>query len=67
MEVLFPRSSGVDGHKREVVACLVRTEPDGTMRKEVRAFGTTTPDILALADWLAAHGVTHVAMESTGV
>ncbi len=26
-----------------------------------------TPDILALADWLAAHEVTHVAMESTGV
>jgi transposase len=67
MEVLFPRCCGVDVHKREVVACLVSTEPDGTMRKEVRAFGTMTPDILALADWLAAHGVTHVAMESTGV
>jgi transposase len=67
MEVLYPRCCGLDVHKREVVACLVSIEPDGTVRKEVRAFGTMTPDILALADWLAAHGVTHVAMESTGV
>ena len=26
-----------------------------------------TDDLLALADWLAAEGVTHIAMESTGV
>jgi transposase len=26
-----------------------------------------TDDLLALADWLAAENVTHVAMESTGV
>ena len=31
------------------------------------AFGCTTPDLLALADWLAFCGVTSVAMESTGV
>jgi len=33
----------------------------------VQTFGTTTADLLTLRDWLAAHGVTHVAMESTGV
>ena len=67
MDVIYPRCCGLDVHKREVVACLVSTEPDGSVRKQVRAFGTMTPDILALADWLAAHGVSHVAMESTGV
>src|SRR5215211_6307334 len=67
MEVIYPRCCGLDVHKREVVACLVSSEPDGTARKEVRAFGTMTPDILALVDWLATHEVTHVAMESTGV
>jgi transposase len=67
MDVIYPRCCGLDVHKREVVACVVSTEPDGTWRKEVRAFGTMPPDILALADWLAAHAVTHVAMESTGV
>ena len=38
-----------------------------TVQHEVRTFGTTTGDLLALADWLTAHGCTHVAMESTGV
>jgi transposase len=67
MDVIYPRCCGVDVHKREVVACLVTSDPDGTPRKAIRAFGTMTPDILALADWLAAQEVTHVAMESTGV
>src|SRR5215212_3435904 len=67
MEVIYPRCCGLDVHKREVVAYMVRTEPDGTVLKEVRAFGAITPDILVLADWLAAHEVSHVAMESTGV
>ena len=34
---------------------------------ETRSFGTLTDDLLALADWLTAAGVTHVAMEATGV
>ena len=34
---------------------------------QVRTFGTMTADLLALADWLAARGIRHVAMESTGV
>jgi len=33
----------------------------------VRRFSTATPDLLELADWLAAQGVTHVAMEATGI
>jgi transposase len=33
----------------------------------VRSFGATIPDLLVLRDWLASLGVTHVAMESTGV
>src|SRR5258705_13912210 len=34
---------------------------------EVRTFGTTPDELGALADWLMREGVTHVAMESTGV
>jgi transposase len=37
------------------------------MRREVRTFGTMTQDLLALVDWLQEAGVTHVAMESTGI
>jgi hypothetical protein len=33
---------------------------------EVQEFSTLTCDLLALSDWLAEGGITHVAMESTG-
>jgi transposase len=38
--------------------------PEG--RLEVKEFGTMTAELQALSDWLAAAGVTHVAIESTG-
>jgi len=37
------------------------------VQKHTATFGTMTPDLLALGDWLKSHGVTHAAMESTGV
>ena len=36
-------------------------------RRQTREFGTFTRELLELADWLRACGVTHVALESTGV
>lgn len=66
MEVLYPRCAGADVHKDSVVAC-VRIQEGATARHEVKTFGTATQDLLALADWLAEQGVTHVAMEATGV
>jgi len=62
MEVLYPRCCGLDVHQKTVVACI--KTPDG---KETKTFKTMTGDLVELADWLAAKGVTHVAMESTGV
>ncbi len=67
MEVIIPRCAGLDVHKRTVVACVRRLEADGRIDQEVRTFGTMTADLLNLADWLAACGVTQVAMDSTGV
>ena len=40
--------------------------PGGRLQ-DVAEFETTVQGLLALRDWLAAHGVTHVAMEATGV
>lgn len=62
METMYARCCGLDVHKRSVVACLLTPEAQTT-----RSFGTTTRELLALADWLVAAGCTHVAMESTGV
>jgi transposase len=67
METIYPRCAGLDVHKRTVVACVRRVEPTGRAREWVQTFGTMTGELLALSDWLAEHGVTHVAMESTGV
>jgi transposase len=49
-----------------VVACLL-LEAQGKLQKELRTFGTTTPELRELAQWLAAHGCQQVAIESTGV
>lgn len=67
MEIVYERCCGLDLHKRTVVACQIVPGPDGKPQKAIRTFGTMTGDLLELADWLAAAGVTHVAMESTGV
>lgn len=67
MEVVCSRCCGLDVHKATVAACVWIKDPRGKTRKEVRTFGTMTDDLLLLSDWLSAHEVTHVAMESTGV
>lgn len=67
MEVLYEQCCGLDVHKKTVVACRIVPDEQGRPRPEIRTFGTMTREILALADWLKAGGVTHVAMESTGV
>jgi len=68
MEVLHPRCAGLDIHAAIVVAC-VRIASGRTVTYDHRTVSTTTRGLLELADWLTAHGVTHVAMEgpaSTG-
>jgi transposase len=66
MEVVYPRCSGLDVHKRFVVACLSIIEK-GKRHKELRQFSTMTNEILMMKEWLKASGCTHIAMESTGV
>jgi transposase len=61
--VVHPHAAGLDIGKHEIWAAV----PPAPGRETVRAFGTFTPDLQALADWLAACGITTVAMESTGV
>jgi transposase len=66
MDVIYPRSAGLDVHKQTVVACA-RVAGNGPLLQEVRTFATTTSGLLALADWLESLGIEHVAMEATGV
>src|SRR5688572_24350549 len=67
MELLIARCAGLDVHQATVVATVRMPGPDGGRATVTETFGTMTPDLLALHDWLRAYGVTHVAIESTGV
>ncbi len=66
MRVMVKCGAGIDVHKKSVVVNCRRVE-DKEVETETRTFGTTTPELLQMTDWLASWGVTHVAMESTGV
>lgn len=57
------RGCGIDVHQKMVVATI-----DGEgIKKETREYGTFTSSLTEMKEWLLAHGITHVAMESTGV
>jgi hypothetical protein len=57
MDVRYPRCAGLDVHQKTVVACTRIAAETGPVHLQ-RVFGTTTRDLLALADWLAAQGCT---------
>jgi transposase len=67
MDKVVERGCGLDVHKASVAACVRIPGGDGKPVEYAQTFGTTTSDLLTLKDWLTSHGVTHVAMESTGV
>ena len=67
METVVERPGALDVHKAQVTAC-VRVPADGGGREQhVAEFQTTAAGLLTLRDWLAAHGVSQVTMEATGV
>ena len=66
MKVLYPRCAGLDVHKDTVVACA-RVQEGAAQDYTHRTFGTTTSALMDLGEWLEEQGVTHVAMEATGV
>jgi transposase len=67
MDVIYRCCAGLDVHKASVAVCLRRMSPDGKISKVVRTYKTVTRELSTLAGWLTNEGVTHVAMESTGV
>jgi transposase len=64
---IIERCTGLDVHQAELTACVRVPDHEGNTAEVIETFGTTTPDLLVLLDWLEGLGVTHVAMESTGV
>src|SRR5450755_176850 len=67
MDQVVERPAALDVHKEQVTACVRVPGEGGERREEVREFKTTVRSLLGLRDWLSESGVTHVAMEATGV
>jgi transposase len=63
VDIVHPNAAGLDIGSREIWGCV----PADRDEQPVRVFGTFTPDLHRLADWLVKCGVNTVAMESTGV
>lgn len=66
MEVVHPRCCGIDVHQASLAVC-VSIQEGGRSEKHKLCCGTSTAELLRLADWLHGHQVRHVAMEATGV
>lgn len=62
-EQVIERGCGLDVHKETVTATI---KGEG-IKQETRKFSTYTRSLISLRDWLLKNGITHVAMESTGV
>lgn len=67
METMVTRCAGIDVHQGTMVVTVRMPGDAGGRQVTTHTFGTMTSDLLAIRDWLQACGVTHVAMESTGV
>ncbi len=67
MEVIVERPAALDVHKAQVTACVRVPAPGGGRELHLAEFQTTVRGLLALRDWLAAHGVSQVVMEAIGV
>ena len=68
MDIVKVRCAGLDVHKKTVVGCVrIPGRQRGERGGETKTFATTMRGLSKLRDWLLAHEVTDVAMESTGV
>jgi transposase len=67
MHPLIERCAGLDVHQATVAVTVRVPDEQGGRRVVTETFGTTTAALLTLRDWLQAYGVTHAALESTGV
>jgi transposase len=66
LPIIYKRIAGLDVHKKTVVATRMRVVSEEEVEQETKTFGTTTPELFELHDWLYEWGLSHVAMESTG-
>lgn len=67
LNVIHKSCCGIDVHKRNVVACILKADEFGECTDTVKTFSTMTSDLENLRDWLKEQNCEQVAMESTGI
>jgi transposase len=68
VEIVYPRVAAIDVGKREIaVAVRVPGERPGERQQQIRKYKTFYQVLRQMVRWLVEQGVTHVAMEATGV
>jgi len=67
LDIMFRQCAGLDVHKKNVTVCVLIPGKKGKVQRLIKSFGTTTKVLQEMKAWLLELGVTHVAMESTGV
>jgi transposase len=67
VEIVYQRVAGIDVHKRQVTVAVRVQGPDGARVQRVRQFPTFWSGLQEMAAWLVDNGVTHAAMEATGI
>lgn len=67
LKITYPNCAGLDVHKKFVVVCRLTVDERGDTHKEIRQYSTMTADLETMAGWLEEGGITHIAMESSGV
>ena len=67
MELIIERAAGVDVGQATVAATVLVGRAHERPRKETRSFRTLSQSLHEMREWFASLGVTHVAMEGTGI
>lgn len=67
MRILHRRCAGLDVHKKTISVCVRHRVHSHKVETEAAVFGTSTPDLEQMRDWLKERKVRHLALESTGV
>ena len=62
-EQVVERGCGMDVHKETIVVTIRGKD----IKTATKSFSSFTSSLIKLKEWLKKHGVTHIAMESTGV
>lgn len=67
MNAIYEICCGLDVHRDNIVACVMKGDLQSKPKSEIRTYTALRNGIKELKSWLEEEGCNHIAMESTGV